>query len=107
MTYYTLIRIGSAVQHTLKAWPEPFSAVWRGHKSHEVRRFDRDYNVGDLLVLREFDPATSQYSGREIHAEVTHITLPGNFGLPSDVGVMSIEKVRQFTRPSPNGRAAP
>lgn len=87
--------------HDLKTWPGPFIALWRGEKFHELRRNDRGYVVGDVLVLREWDPALStngrvaddKYTARAICAQVTHITPGGSFGLPSELCIMSIREI--------------
>jgi len=61
--------------HELKSWPEFFEPTLRGEKTHDVRRSDdRHFAVGDRLRLREFDPRTERYSGRECIVEVTYIT---------------------------------
>ncbi len=62
-----------------------------GSKRYEVRRFDRDFHVGDILILVEFDRETARYSGESVRAKVTTITEPGAYGLPADVGVLGIE----------------
>lgn len=84
--------------HQLKTWPEPFEAVKRGDKRYEIRVDDRGFSVGDVLHLREWDPApgVSQlvptgYTGREVTARVTYMTPGGAWGLPPRVCVMSIE----------------
>ena len=78
------------VVHVLKTEPVPFRGLWAQRKRHEVRRFDRDYRVGDTLKLREYDPNGGHYSGRYVVAEVLWVTDPGTWGLPDDVGVLSI-----------------
>jgi hypothetical protein len=75
--------------HELKCHPEPFDAVWRGEKFHEVRVNDRNYQVGDVLRLRRWDPRTAQFSG-EIKRVVSYITNGGTYGLPDNLVVMSI-----------------
>lgn len=43
-------------EHELKCWPAFFDDVASGKKTFEVRQNDRDYKVGDVLFLREFEP---------------------------------------------------
>ena len=65
----------SATTHTLKCWPEFFSAIADGSKTHDLRRSDdRTFRVGDFLWLKEFDPRREQYTGREQTVEITYIT---------------------------------
>jgi len=40
--------------HELKTWPEYFEEILTGKKTFEVRKNDRDYKVGDTLILKEF-----------------------------------------------------
>lgn len=76
--------------HELKSWPDQFDALSSKKKTHEVRRFDRDFKVGDFVLLREYDPETKTYSGRQLLREIVHITPPASFGLPDDIGVLSV-----------------
>lgn len=76
--------------HRLKTDPLPFAEIIAGRKLYEVRPFDRDYHVGDTLVLLEFDREMSRYSGRKVSVIVTTITAPGTYGLPMGIGVMGI-----------------
>lgn len=79
--------------HELRTWPEPFEALWEGRKVHEVRRMDRPFSVGDTLRLREWDPRRDpniRYTGREVRARISYISLPATFGLADDVCVMSL-----------------
>lgn len=59
--------------HDLKTWSESFNAIERGVKTHEVRFNDRDYQVGDLLRLKHWDPETRTYSGRELYVEIVYL----------------------------------
>ncbi|MET0410404.1 MAG: ASCH/PUA domain-containing protein [Polyangiaceae bacterium] len=81
--------------HELKTWPGPFEATWVGSKTFELRKADRPFAVGDTLVLREYDPETSEYSGRLVEALVTYVldAVPF-FGLEDDHCIMSIRRVR-------------
>lgn len=84
--------------HELKTWPSYFDSVERGYKTFEVRKNDRDYASGDLLVLREFDPAVQgagiapgRYTGRTLTVEVTHVLHGGRFGLDPAWCVLGIK----------------
>lgn len=47
------------------------------NQDFEVRRNDRDFKVGDYLVLKEYDPNTEKYSGEEITVQIDYsIVLP-------------------------------
>jgi hypothetical protein len=70
----------------LKIWPF-FDDVASGRKRVEIRRDDRGFEIGDRLLLREWDPR-SGYTGREVNVLVTHV-LRG-WGLPNLLVALSI-----------------
>jgi hypothetical protein len=81
------------MEHELKCWPSPFSALRAGVKRHEYRLDDRGFSVGDTLVIREWDPGTSTYTGRALVAEVTYISRGPDFGIPEGHAVLSVRLV--------------
>jgi hypothetical protein len=76
--------------HSLKTWPEPFSATIHGQKRFEFRKNDRDFKVGDKLSLHEWDPTKEKYTGRSVVRFVTYILHGPEFGIPTGHVVMSI-----------------
>jgi hypothetical protein len=89
------------VEHNVKSWPAFYNAILAGDKKHEVRRIDdREFQVGDLLLLQEFDPTTNRYTGREQTVEITYITsasLPcalSENALHPDFAILSIRKAQ-------------
>jgi hypothetical protein len=82
--------------HELKCWPEPFEATIAGEKTFEIRKMDRPFKKDDTLWLREWDPQTVRYSGRECRVTVTFIAMPGEWNLPLDTCVMSIKPIGGF-----------
>lgn len=88
----------TGVEHTLKCWPEFFNPILSGNKKHDLRRSDdRQFRIGDVLVLREFDPKQEKYTGRSQRVLVTYITsaeLPcalSRDALHKDFCILSIE----------------
>jgi len=65
--------------HTIKILPEYFAPTSAGKKAFELRKNDRDYKVGDKLVMQEW--SGTEYTGRVIHAYITYIFNEGKFGL--------------------------
>lgn len=59
--------------HDLKTWPVYFAALRDGTKTFELRRDDRDFEVGDALRLREWNPQDEQYTGRVEFRDVAYI----------------------------------
>jgi hypothetical protein len=51
-------------EHRLKTWPVFFHGLVDGTKTAEVRQNDRGFQKGDVLVLREFNAETDDYTGR-------------------------------------------
>ena len=85
--------------HKLKTWTPYFNAVVDGRKKFEKRTWDRDYKVGDLLCLYEWNPH-SKYTGKKIAVIVTYILdFINDSGEFSDPGVclMSIDKLDKRT----------
>lgn len=48
--------------HQLKVWPIYFAALERGDKLFDVRRNDREFRIGDQVVLSEWDPFRESYT---------------------------------------------
>ena len=78
-----------AGHHDLKTWPEFYKDVETGAKRFELRKNDRDFKVGDTLVLREWDPAKltvlpaepGDYTGKAVRVKVTYMISGPKFGL--------------------------
>jgi ribosomal protein S17 len=56
-----------------KVWPKYFQKILVGVKKFEVRLNDFECNIGDVLVLREWDPEKKEYTGREIEKDVSYV----------------------------------
>lgn len=56
-----------------KTWPDMFEAVASGKKKADMRVNDFDVEEGDALVLKEWNPETGEYTGRELEKKVTHV----------------------------------
>lgn len=59
--------------HELKTWPRFFRDLIARRKHTELRRHDRDFQVGDTLLLREWQPRSKTYTRREIRRVITHM----------------------------------
>lgn len=76
--------------HELKTHPEYYRAILDGIKRFEIRKNDRDFKVGDILQLHEYDPNTGQYTGEWTYVHVTYILDNPDFGVQPGFVVMSI-----------------
>lgn len=57
--------------HNLKIKPCYFKDVVSGAKTFEVRFNDRNFKVGDIIVLEEFDDRG--YTGKYLNCEITYV----------------------------------
>ncbi|MHC5319515.1 DUF3850 domain-containing protein [Listeria kieliensis] len=58
--------------HELKLLPLYFKEAKNGRKYFEIRKNDRDFQTGDVIILREHDGLT--YSGDKLTGIITFIT---------------------------------
>jgi hypothetical protein len=84
--------------HELKTDPEVFEAVYNGDKTYEIRFNDRDYQSGDILILKETEFSVQEmksgkqlkYTGRKCESVVTHVLKGPMYGLLDGWVILSI-----------------
>jgi hypothetical protein len=70
--------------HHLRCWPAYFADVRRGDKPFEIRRADRDFQVGDVVLLEEWDPDMGAardaegYTGQTTEGTITCVVVSGS-----------------------------
>jgi Domain of unknown function (DUF3850) len=85
-------------EHILKTLPDYWDAVAAKEKTFEVRRDDRGFQKGDVLVLRRL---TKKYDGtwaedrqngchRDLCRRVAYILTGGQFGIEPGYVVMAL-----------------
>ncbi|MGN9169526.1 DUF3850 domain-containing protein [Paenibacillus polymyxa] len=62
------------MEHHLKINKEFFDPVFKEIKTFEIRYNDRKFNVGDLILLSEWDSLKKEYTGRKVKGQITYIT---------------------------------
>ncbi|MBU0470424.1 MAG: DUF3850 domain-containing protein [Nanoarchaeota archaeon] len=56
-----------------KVWPKFFQKILDGDKNFELRLADFECKAKDILVLREWDPESKQYTGRVLEKKVSYV----------------------------------
>lgn len=80
--------------HELKILPQWFADVLTGKKNFEIRRNDRDFKVGDYLLLKEWDKG--RYTGREVKKRIQYIYFgDGTYGLSDEYCILALENCPQ------------
>lgn len=59
--------------HYLKTCPEFFEEIRLGNKTFELRKADRKFNIGDVLILQEWKPTREEYTGRILARTITFL----------------------------------
>lgn len=78
--------------HDLKVWSEFFPDIELGNKPFEVRKDDRNFQVGDILHLHDYDPDEDSYSGNMCHRVITYKLEGGQFGVEKGYCVLGITR---------------
>lgn len=90
--------------HNLKTDPQIFDRTWQGVKNFEVRWNDRDFQVGDLLILEETKHTGHEmkergfplkYTGRSIVVKVTYLMKGPVYGLQNGWVIMAIKELNR------------
>lgn len=81
------------MRHELKIHPQYFKAIENGKKYWEIRKNDRNFKVGDIVLLREWD--NTEYSGKEILVEITYMLDDKFAGLAEGYVVFSIKPIKR------------
>jgi len=88
-------------EHVLKTLAPYWDAIKRGDKAFEVRRDDRGFQRGDVLVLRRMSKSSlgawredfefDEY--RDLRRRVSYILTGGQFGIEPGYVVMGLQDV--------------
>lgn len=87
-------------EHVLKTLGRYWDRIASGEKNFEVRRDDRGFQKGDILVLRKTcnempntyePPIGNRFGYQDIRKRVTWILTGGQFGIEPGYVVMSLE----------------
>jgi hypothetical protein len=79
--------------HELKTIEPYFGQVYAGYKNFELRKFDRDYKVGDILILRQYNGDKKHYCGPKVTMKISYIlTDASQFGLMDGYCILGLTK---------------
>lgn len=78
------------MKHELKTWPEYFERVRTFQKTFEVRKNDRDFQVGDIIILNEYLPENDKYTQRSLKAKIGYLLYGTEFGLKKGFCIMQL-----------------
>lgn len=84
--------------HEIKCDTKYFVRLKDGSKTAELRFNDRDYQVGDMLIIRQddYDASSCDVKFRqELYYRITHIIGSEFIGLKEGYVVLSIAKLKQ------------
>lgn len=76
--------------HHLKTWSRYFHDVDCGLKDFELRFNDRDFQLGDILILEEVDEFSLLETGRIVKKNIKYILEGSNFGLHSEYVILGM-----------------
>jgi hypothetical protein len=62
------------ILHNLKIDQEFFIPVIERTKTFEIRKNDRNFQIGDKIALNEWDKQENKFTGRKAFGEITYIT---------------------------------
>jgi hypothetical protein len=81
--------------HELKTIEPYFLQLHLGVKDFELRKFDRDYKVGDTLILKQYNAVKRTFTGQSVIREIKYIlTDATQFGLMDGYCILGLKLKR-------------
>lgn len=88
-------------EHTLKTIDRYFDAIATGHKTFEVRKNDRAFQKGDILILERWDETRlgpqQTIPKQIIRKRISYLLQGGQFGIEPAYCVLGLADVTQPT----------
>ncbi len=90
-------------EHHVRSWPKFFEPISLGQRAHELRRNDRNYEVGDIVHLHEYLPFEARYTKRMQSVRIQSVTSAeapcavSDEGLHPDFIIFSIQVLSPVT----------
>jgi len=76
--------------HELKVLPKYYKEILSGRKTFELRKNDRNYMVGDIVELKEWD---GKYTGHHTKREITYILADAKeYGLADGYCILGLRE---------------
>jgi hypothetical protein len=80
------------INHELKTWKDYFEEILSGAKKFELRLNDRDFKVGDVVKLLEYENIIGYFTERSILIRITQILKDAkHFGLMDGFCIFSFD----------------
>ena len=78
----------STVNHVLNISIKDFNEIKEGIRNFELIKNDRDYKVGNTLILKEIE--MGNYTGKTVHKKITYVHKGGSNGLDKDYVILGL-----------------
>lgn len=79
--------------HELKIKEEYFNAIIRGEKTFELRKNDRDYQVGDLIHFKQIDGREYFNHSKDVYQIIYILKDVSEYGLDKEYCILAIKKL--------------
>ena len=85
------------MKHKLKIKECYWHEVWKGTKTFEIRKNDRNYKVGDVIHFIKVDDNGKELPSKETYNDyvITYVFQGGEYGLDKDYCVFSIKELKE------------
>lgn len=72
---------GEMREHQLKTLPAYFEAISLRMKNFDVRTFDRNFQIGDIIIFNEYELSMKRYTGKKVKRTIIYMQTNPMFGL--------------------------